>query len=338
MPRVDHDPLQGDSIARAVAILRAGGLVAFPTETVYGLGARALDPAALARIFAAKGRPPTHPLIAHVLGVADARELAADWSALASRLAEAFWPGPLTLVVPRASRVPRELTGGGDSVGVRAPSHPVARALILALGEPVAAPSANRYQTLSPTTAAHVAASLGDRVDLILDGGPCSAGIESTVIDLSGGAPVILRPGALDFPTLAAVVPELVDVTGLIVDESAARASPGLDRRHYAPRTPLLIAVSRDAAIGEARRRMDAGQRVALLLIEPFVVDPQRPQPHAVGLGSDPRTYARRLFAALHDLDDAHFDVIVGEAVPSTPPWRAVSDRLLRASDTTRDL
>ncbi len=225
-------------IERAVAILRAGGLVAFPTETVYGLGGRALDPVALAKIFAAKGRPATHPLIAHVLGVADARTLAAGWSGLADRLAEAFWPGPLTLVVARAASVPLELTGGGDSVGIRAPAHRVARALLEGLGEPIAAPSANRYQTLSPTTAAHVAASLDDRVDMILDGGPCSTGIESTVVDLRGEAPVILRPGALDFPTLAAVAPTLVDSAPRVLEHGQARPSPGMESKALRPQDP----------------------------------------------------------------------------------------------------
>ena len=316
-------------IERAVAILRAGGLVAFPTETVYGLGGRALDPVALARIFAAKGRPATHPLIAHVLGVADARTMAADWSDLASRLAEAFWPGPLTLVVARAASVPPELTGGGDSVGLRAPAHPVARALLQGLGEPIAAPSANRYQTLSPTTAAHVAASLGDRVDLILDGGPCSAGIESTVVDLRGEAPVILRPGALDFPTLAAVAPTLVDATPHVVEHGSMRPSPGMDRKHYAPRTPLIIATSRDDALAQAERRVAVGERVALLLIEAVASAP--PAASARVLGADPAGYARQLFATLHDLDEGGFDVIIAEPVPDTAPWRAIADRLRRA-------
>jgi L-threonylcarbamoyladenylate synthase len=329
MIALNADRTSPAQIDRAVAILRAGGLVAFPTETVYGLGGRALDPAALARIFAAKGRPAAHPLIAHVLGVSEARALAADWSRLADRLAEAFWPGPLTLVVPRAPCVPLELTGGGNSVGIRAPAHRIARALLQALGEPIAAPSANRYQTLSPTTAAHVAASLGDRVDLILDGGPCSAGIESTVIDLGGEAPVILRPGALDFPTLAAVAPTLVDTTPRALDRDAERPSPGMDRRHYAPRTPLVIAPSRSAALLDAARRVADGQRVALLLLESEADAPH--SAYARVLGPDPGAYGRQLFAALHDLDAGGFDVIVAEPVPDTPPWRAIADRLRRA-------
>ena len=320
------------AIARAVAILRAGGLVAFPTETVYGLGARALDPQALARVFTAKGRPTTHPLIAHVLGADDAQAFAAVWSPAAARLAEAFWPGPLTLVVPRAAHVPLALTGGGPSVGLRAPAHPVARALLAALGEPIAAPSANRYQGLSPTTAAHVAASLGDRVDLILDGGPCAAGIESTVVDVTGEAPVVLRLGALDVPTLAAVVPDLLDFTLRDVPEAAARPSPGMDRRHYAPRARLVLAPSRGAAIAEARSRVAMGERTGLLLAAPLDGAPLPAGASVRALGTEPRAYAHALFAALHELD-AEVQVIVAEPPVEGPAWRAIADRLRRASE-----
>jgi L-threonylcarbamoyladenylate synthase len=325
-----------DAIDRGAKILARGGLVAFPTETVYGLGGRALDPAALAKIFAAKGRPATHPLIAHVLGEEGARELAARWSPLASRLVGAFWPGPLTLVVPRASRVPLELTGGSDFVGLRAPSHPVARALLAAFGEPVAAPSANRYQTLSPTTAAHVVASLGDRVDLVIDGGPCSAGIESTVVDLSGDTPLVLRPGAIDLPTLRAVVPELIDPGFEVLAEGALRASPGLDRRHYAPVTRLLLAAHRDRLLEEARRRASRGERIALLLVDPLAEEAEVRDTagvHVVTLGADPVVYARALFATLHALDEGGFAAILAEPVPASPPWRAVADRLRRAGE-----
>ena len=321
-------------IARAAALLRAGALVAFPTETVYGLGGLALDPAAIAKIFAAKGRPSTHPLIAHVLGVAGARALAKTWSPLADRLAAEFWPGPLTLVVPRASSVPLALTGGGDSVGVRAPSHPVAQALLDAVGAPVAAPSANRYQTLSPTTAAHVAASLGDRVDMILDGGPCSAGIESTVIDLCGDVPVVLRPGAVDLQRLAAVVPGVREAMATLTEAAAPRRSPGLDRRHYAPRTPLLVAPTRAAALAEARRRIDAGAAVGLLLLRaPGGSDGAVAATVTRSLGDDATTYARGLFSALHELDAAGLDAILVEPVPSAPQWRAIADRLERGGE-----
>ncbi len=317
-----------DEIERAAAILRRGGLVAFPTETVYGLGAWALDPAALGRIFAAKGRPANHPLIAHVLDAAGGRALASSWPVLAARLAEAFWPGPLTLVVPRAAHVPLALTGGGDSVAVRAPAHPVARALLAAFGEPIAAPSANRYQSLSPTTAAHVRASLGERVDMILDGGPCSAGIESTVVDVRGEAPVILRPGALDLPTLAAVVPGTTELVATVASEDSPHVSPGQDRRHYSPKTPLLVAATRDAAVEAARDRMRRGQRVGMLLMRPL----EQAGASVRSLGVAPASYARQLFSALHELDGLGVDVIVVEPVPETAPWRAVADRLRRGA------
>ena len=320
-----------EAIDRAAEILRGGGLVAFPTETVYGLGARALDAAALLRVFAVKGRPVTHPLIAHLLDVDAARPLAAAWPDAAEHLARAFWPGPLTLVVPRARHVPSELSGGGDSVALRAPSHPVARALLRALGEPIAAPSANRYQSISPTTALHVAESLGDAVDLILDGGPCTAGIESTVVDVRAREPIILRLGALDLPTLRTIVPELCDAApGPHVAEGATRPSPGMDRRHYAPKTPLVVAVTRSALLEEARHRCGRGERVGLLLMTP----PEAPldRATAIALGSRPDVYARGLYAALHDLDALRaLSVILVEPVPVTPEWRAIEDRLRRA-------
>ena len=334
MAQIERDPLLHDErgLTRAVTILRRGGLVAFPTETVYGLGARALDPAALAKVFEAKGRPATHPLIAHVLGTAGARALASEWPEVAERLARAFWPGPLTLVVPKASHVPGALTGGGDSVGVRAPSHPIAIALLRALAEPIAAPSANRFQTLSPTTADHVAASLGDRVELILDGGPCESGIESTVVDVRGDAPRILRLGALDYPTLAAVAPELIDAPedAYIADEAAVRASPGMARRHYAPRTPLILAPSRDAAIAEAVARAAKGEKVALLLLEKVEGD-LKGNVRVVALGGEALGYAKGMFAALHSLDAGGAGTIVAEPVPVGPAWRAIADRMRRA-------
>jgi L-threonylcarbamoyladenylate synthase len=314
-----------------VAILRRGGLVAFPTETVYGLGARALDPAALLRVFVAKGRPATHPLIAHVLGREDARALAAEWSDATDHLAAAFWPGPLTLVVPRAAGVPSELTGGGPSVGLRAPSHPVARALLHALGEPIAAPSANRYQTLSPTTAAHVAESLGDRVDMILDGGPCMDGIESTVVEMHPDGPRILRPGALDFPTLAAVEPRLLDVAPVTISSDTAHPAPGMDRRHYAPRATLVLATTREAAVTEALQRAARGERIGLLLLGPLDSSSPAGGPRVRALGPEPRRYAHELFAALHELEDG--DAILVEPVPAGPAWDAIRDRLQRGSE-----
>jgi L-threonylcarbamoyladenylate synthase len=335
-------------IAEAAAILRQGGLVAFPTETVYGLGARATDDLALARVFAAKRRPLHHPLIAHVVDAAQARTLAASWPERASRLAEAFWPGPLTLVVERASRVPAALSGGGSSIAVRAPAHPVARALISALGEPVAAPSANAYQGVSPTLAAHVVKELGDAVDLVLDAGACDAGIESTVVDARGSGLRVLRPGALDFARLRAVAPEIVSpgADERTADEQASRASPGMDARHYAPRAAFELAAGWEQARARALRLAARGGRVGLVALgTPLAasdVEGVRASLEASGvvllsLPDDPPEYARALYRTLHQLDDARVDAIVVQDVPrgrgsESEAWLAVADRLARAA------
>jgi L-threonylcarbamoyladenylate synthase len=315
------------AIREAVRVLQAGGLVAFPTETVYGLGGRALDPDALARIFAAKGRPRTHPIIAHVEGEACARALAARWSETASRLARAFWPGPLTLVVPRAAHVPAALGGGTDSIGIRAPAHLVARALLEALGEPIAAPSANRYQALSPTRAEHVLASLGDAAaDLVLDGGACDRGLESTVVDVRA-EPRVLRPGSIDLAALGAIEPRVAYAQALAAPTGEPRPSPGMDARHYAPRATLRIAASRAAAAADAKERAARGEVVGLVLrghsLDVAVLVRTLPE--------DPAGYARELYATLHELDAVPVDAIIVEAVPAEGPWRAVADRLARA-------
>jgi L-threonylcarbamoyladenylate synthase len=322
-------------IAEAASVLRGGGLVAFPTETVYGLGARALDPAAVAKIFAAKGRPSGHPLIAHVEGEDGARAIAATWSPRASALARAFWPGPLALVVPRGARVPDAVTGGGNTVAIRAPAHPVALALLRAIGEPLAAPSANRYQTLSPTLAAHVVKSLGDAVDLVLDAGPCSAGIESTVLDVDAEPPRVLRPGALDLARLRAILPGVV-YDGFEVAGEGTHASPGLDARHYAPRARVLRAPDRAVALAlaeaEARARAgDAGGgRVGLVVRgEAPILSPDGVDVRA--LADEPERFGRDLFATLHALDDAGCVTVVIEDVPPHEAWWAVADRLRRA-------
>jgi L-threonylcarbamoyladenylate synthase len=311
---VDARAPEPDIIAEAVRVLRGGGLVAFPTETVYGLGARALDANAIERIFVAKGRPRSHPLIAHVEGEAQARTLALAWNERASALARAFWPGPLTLVVPRAAIVPDAVTGGGDSVAVRAPAHPVARALLAALGEPIVAPSANRFQGLSPTRAAHVVSSLGDADVLVLDGGACSEGIESTVVDVRGARPSILRRGTLSREQIARVLPD-VGVAAAVVGEGELRASPGMDARHYAPRAKLHLVP--DAERAQAR------------------VDALRREGRAVVLATLPAradAAARELYAILHALDDEGYADIVMVLPPAGPEWEAIADRLRRAA------
>jgi L-threonylcarbamoyladenylate synthase len=325
---VDPENPDPGAVREAARALREGALVAFPTETVYGLGARVFDERAVARIFAAKGRPASHPLIAHVSGEQDAAELAAGWSARASRLAQAFWPGPLTLVVDRAATVPPAVSGGGDSIAVRAPAHPVARALLDALGEPIAAPSANRYQSLSPTTAEHVRRSLGEAVAFILDAGPCPAGIESTVLDVRGDRPRVLRPGAIDLPTLRRVEP-LVVMGAVELPAVAGRASPGMDARHYAPRARLVLARDRQGAVCTARAQADAGARVGLVLRG---ASESLPGLAVETLPDDPARYAARLYATLHALDEAGVTVLVVEAVPDDERWLAVADRLRRGA------
>lgn len=348
--RIDRDRPEPAVVAEAAAVLARGGLVAFPTETVYGLGARGLHPEDVARIFEAKRRPTGHPLILHVDGEAMARSLASTWSAQASRLARAFWPGPLTLVVPRASVVPREVTGGLDAVGLRSPRHPVALALIREVGEPLAAPSANAHMHVSPTTAEHVVRSLGDRVDLVLDAGPSAHGIESTVVDLTSDVPRVLRPGALALDTLRSVVPDVVyeSVTAL---DGAARASPGLAAKHYAPHAPVVLAdaggLHEKVAEALAReRRVHAivfrAETAASLADEAARASDAASNAAATNaaasrvvvrcLPQDPEGYAHALFAAFYDADEASADVVVVEAVPGDASWWAVADRLRRAA------
>ncbi len=246
-----------DQISRAAARLRAGGVVAFPTETVYGLGADALREEAVARVFALKGRPPTNPLIVHVLDEAMARSVCSRWPAGAARLARAHWPGPLTIVVPRAEHVPRVVTSGGETVAVRCPDHPVALALLEAFGGALVGPSANRSGMVSPTTADHVRESFGEDDALTLDGGACRVGIESTVVSLAGARPVVLRPGAISPEMLALALGEDV-VAGALrepgarADPGAPLASPGMLPSHYAPRAPALLATRDDKS--EAKR------------------------------------------------------------------------------------
>jgi L-threonylcarbamoyladenylate synthase len=322
-------PLARD-IEEAVAVLRAGGLVGLPTETVYGLAARALDPRAVARVFEAKGRPTSHPLIAHVLGESQARALALVWPAQASRLAEAFWPGPLTLVVDRAPVVPDLVAGGAPSLAVRAPSHPVARAVIEALGEPVAAPSANRYQGVSPTEASHVRKELSGWVDLILDAGPCDAGIESTVVDVRGEPARVLRPGAVSMVALRRVVPT-VEAGAAKLRGEETRSSPGMQERHYAPRARLVLGGTAEQSATMASDLARGGESVGLLVR----AAPVHALPEGVLLRllpGDPEGYARDLYGALHRLDDSGVSVIVVERVPGDEAWWAVADRLERGA------
>jgi len=315
------------AIQEAAAILLRGGLVAFPTETVYGLGANALDANAVARIFAAKGRPSFNPLIVHVPDEAGARALVREWPEHASLLAEEFWPGPVTLVLYKREIVPDIVTAGGDSVALRVPSHPVALALLRVSALPLAAPSANRSTSLSPTTARHVEQSLGDRVDLIVDGGPAEVGIESTVIDLRGPQAIILRPGVIGPRELEPLVGPL-GVRGETRGE-APRPAPGMLERHYAPRATLVLFACEDAArvVAEANALTSRGRNVGMV-----VLDDSPATGRVARLPRDVNRYAQRLYTTLHELDDAGCEVVYVERVPEGSAWDGVRDRLERAA------
>jgi L-threonylcarbamoyladenylate synthase len=334
MPRVlAVDPLRPEAaaVSEAVRVLRGGGLVAFPTETVYGLGASALDETAVLRVFAAKGRPLGHPLIAHVESDERARTLARAWPEMASRLSKAFWPGPITLVVERASHVPKSVSGGGDSIAMRAPSHRVALALIEGLGGPIAAPSANRHQHLSPTTALHVVKQLGDAVDLVLDAGPCDAGIESTVVDVRGRTPRVLRPGVVSLAQLRVVLPA-IEGRAETAPDGRGRASPGMAERHYAPRARLLVADTAAIARSLARGLLSEGISPGIVAYEDSSA-PEWPEGALVRvLERTPEGYARLLYATLHELDEAGVQAILVVRVPESEAWWAIADRLQRAS------
>lgn len=316
-----------NDIQRAVALLRQGELVALPTETVYGLGADALNPAAVAKIFAAKGRPSDHPLIVHL---ADAEQLL-DWARDVPReaiaLARAFWPGPLTLILRKDEGVPDLVTGGQDTVGLRVPNHPVALELLRAFGGGVAAPSANRFGRISPTTAEHVRQELGDRVPLILEGGACQVGLESTILDLSRDVPVILRPGAIGVDDIARVIgrrPRLRDEMESTAGRGDAPRVSGSLAAHYAPRTPLellpldgIVARLRDGDAVLARSAAPVSLGGGVL----WVMAP-----------TDPAAYGHDLYARLRELDESPSRRILVEEPPATPEWAAVADRLGRAA------
>lgn len=303
---------EADSIREAADVLRGGGLVAFPTETVYGLGANALDTQAVGRVFAAKGRPAANPLIVHVADRAQAAELTPDWTPAADKLASAFWPGPLTLVVTKRPTIPSAVSADGPTVAVRVPAHPVALALLRAAGVPVAAPSANRSGELSPTTADHVRSSLGDRFDVLLDGGACPGGLESTVVDVSGPTVRLLRPGLISVAQLESVVGPVV--VGVSV-ASSALPSPGMLTKHYSPRTAIEVAETQQEADFLVNLYETAGLRVA------------RYAPP-----SDPAAAAAHLYADLHALDAGGFDRIIATLPADADEWRAVRDRLTRAA------
>jgi L-threonylcarbamoyladenylate synthase len=300
-------------IAAAVAALNAGDLVAFPTETVYGLGADARNPEALRKVYALKGRPSTHPLILHVLSADDLKDWVSEIPPAARILASRFWPGPLTLVLPRSTRVPDALTGGQDTVAIRVPAHPVARALLSAFGRGIAAPSANRYGRVSPTRAAHVLEEFPKDL-LVLEGGDCEVGLESTIVSLVDAVPRLLRPGSISRADLETALGGPVQVGA----SASAPRVPGSTLQHYAPQTPLELVPA--GALASAETAAAArGERAVTLACPP---------------GSDPVAYGRALYAELRRLDKLGASRILVESVPESPPWDAVRDRLSRAAAT----
>ena len=292
------------SIREAAERIRAGELVAFPTETVYGLGANALDAAAVAKIYELKGRPPTSPLIVHMASIEMARTLVTEWPLKAEQLARKYWPGPLTMVLPKAPAIPDIVTASLPTVGIRVPNHPLALALIQEAGVPLAAPSANRFTGLSPTTAAHVREAFGESVP-VLDGGPCRVGIESTVVSLAGGKITLLRPGMISLEDVESTSEPAADT---------AHLAPGMHARHYSPCTPLILANAPDP------------RGAYLWIAQPATAA------RSIQMPASPEAYAARLYSVLHDLDREAWPVICVEPPPNTVEWAAVLDRLQRAS------
>ena len=311
----------GRDVARAAGILRQGGLVAFPTETVYGLGAHALDPTAVARVFEAKGRPWFDPLIVHIADRSQVATLAADFPSVAMKLADRFWPGPLSLVVPKTPEVPDLVTSGLPDIAIRCPDHPVARELLRVSGLPLAGPSANLFGRISPTTAEHVAEQLGDRIDYILDGGPCRVGVESTVLHITPEGVRLLRPGGVPLEEIERLIgPVQFPEAG---GESRPQAGPGMLPQHYAPRTPLVIdgnvaELARDRRIGVLAFRAPPDVSVAACEI--------------LSPSGDLREAAAGFFAALRRLDAQQLDLLVAESYPEEGLGRALNDRLRRAA------
>jgi L-threonylcarbamoyladenylate synthase len=349
----DTSKLFAAAVNRAATELRAGQVVALPTETVYGLAANALDPVAVKRLFEIKGRPAHNPVIVHVVGVAMAKRCVTDWPPLAERLAKSFWPGPLTVVLPRDNSIPDIVTAGGGTVGVRWPSHPFMQAVIRECGFPLAAPSANPANRLSPTRAEHVHQHLGRRIRLIVDGGPCQVGIESTVVDVSCSPPRVLRPGMIHEQALAAVIGPLNLGEE---DQPPILRSPGLLPRHYAPKAKLVLWSWSDeetlraraaSAVSSGVQRECSKSGTALpasasrSLERVFVVAHTR-VPSGPGFGGvsviphDAEAFARAIYGELHRCDEAGAGLIVVEALPQSVEWHGIADRLRRAAAKAR--
>lgn len=343
------DSLHPDAtlIAEAAAVLARGGLVAFPTETVYGLGANALDAAAIDALFEAKGRPSTDPVIVHLASIEGLGDIARDVPAVANRLAERFWPGPLTLVLKKAAQVSTSITAGLDSVGVRVPAHPVAQALLRAVQLPIVAPSANRFSRPSPTVAQHVLDDLNGSIDMVLDAGATTVGVESTVLDVTTSPPVVLRPGGVSVEALQEIVPD-VEFASRTVGMADAQRAPGQLLRHYAPRAKLTLYVGDPASVVhqiglDARTLAASGTRVGvlgpeedLMAVAPTLVPlatAGRVRFANIGSRRDPSRAARELFAALRTLDSEGVDEILASAPDPQDIGLAVHDRLTRAAE-----
>ncbi len=324
MPLFDATP---EHLELAAKRLQNGELVAFPTETVYGLGANALDEHAVARIYEAKGRPAFNPLIVHVASVENAKQLCSHWPDAAQGLAEKFWPGPLTLVVPKTHVIPDIVSAGLSTVALRVPAHPVALELLRACGLPLAAPSANRSGQVSPSRAAHVLDSLGEEI-WVLDGGDCSVGIESTVVDVSGQRAAILRPGTLSSRQIEAVIGPLLHANE--AEENAPRPSPGMLDKHYAPRAKVhLYATLIDASFHAAL--LASGQKIGVLALSPTTLSRQF-DAREIQMPPEPKLYARELYSVMRELDAQGVALILVENVPHGSSWEGVRDRLNRAA------
>ena len=327
------------AVKRATELLRAGELVALPTETVYGLAANAFDEKAVAKIFTAKNRPAQNPIIVHIANLEMAQRCVSTWPVMAEKLANAFWPGPLTLVLPRSNKIPDLVTAGGQTVGVRWPSHPFIQAVIRACDFPLAAPSANPSNQISPTNATHVKKTLGDKISLIIDGGQSQVGIESTVIDLTAQPPRLLRPGMIHAESLLAVTGELTLGFG---DSEEVLRSPGLLKKHYSPKAKLVILSWSDEADLESQlsnfifENSKLKTRNLTLSNIHVIAHTHIPLNEKFGCVSviphDSEAFARALYAELHQCDEAGAGMIVVEDLPNTGPWRAVRDRLQRAA------
>jgi L-threonylcarbamoyladenylate synthase len=322
------------AVARAADLLRAGQVVALPTETVYGLAANALDARAVQRIFEIKGRPAHNPVIVHVADMEMARRCAAQWPPLADTLAAAFWPGPLTLVLPRAKNIPDAVTAGGSTVGIRWPSHPFIQAVIRECGFPLAAPSANVSNGVSPTNALHVSRSLGHKIPLIVDGGQSQVGIESTVLDLTISPPRILRPGMIHAESLQAAMP---GSTSRIADKDSADGaaplrSPGRLPKHYSPRAKLLVlSWSDDRDLRSNLKKLKLDLEKTHIIAHSIVPSGMEPA-HVNVIPHDAEAFARAIYAELHRCDETGAEHIIVEALPDTAAWHAIADRLQRAA------